>query len=844
MKHVLCAFLFLALPAFATISQRQSPVSQWNSSPTSSCYASLGSGYHSGDLIVVWTYWSTGSSSNNLTASVGDALGNSYVSAVGPTLQSASASNTAAQIFYVASTVVGSGPERVTVTYSGSATTSGCVFVEYQGADPNYPLDSVSAGYSYAPGILMDSGAVAPANANLLIFGGGTSDSGASLVNPPWTTVQSSGGSITEQQIISGNSALWRATAATPSGDWLMQMAIFRDASWTVGGGWSPVRNSQIVYADQFPGSDLGAKIQAADAALGAGIGQIWVAVSGNISESPVTLSSNHDLICVGDQTTLTMSSATAYIAQGSNTRIRNCTFYSAQSGMTGEIQASSVNNVEASNLTFTGTSSGSGGTHIYYSNVNYFRIENTRHTSLGAGAIAISVNSSSFGKLTGVRVEPMTLPSTDTFNGGLVWLLSSFNIDVIDGTISGVDASQTPGWGALGLDGSNNINIVGGQYTNNINMDGIVLEGGGSEAVPCRPGESGETTPSSDVTITGVVTTGNGNNTGIGRTHSHGDGIDIFNSQRVKISNSVIRNNGNYSGSGHNDVDAFFSSDILLSNNDLSDSGLIGVDVADTPNAVLRGNTINRANSSGVYAERVWVYCERTGTTVCLSKLNTNGYSFGLGWQKGTAIEINNGTNTTVYQIAQVINNKELMLESGTGSDPDSSTCTVQSYGLQIFGGTINDNGRGGGTGVSGAGIALDHGSVASIITGVTAGDTHPTGSKTQQYGLFINKQSTAVAYAFNNNFNGNNLGPVQDNYGQSTIENIVNEGSCSITAGTSCTGYFNNDYFTTPTSCSANSSQTTSGAVAVTGWSSSSVTFTVPTSGTYTIYYRCVGY
>jgi|HubBroStandDraft_4_1064222.scaffolds.fasta_scaffold1367668_1 hypothetical protein len=92
MKHVLCAFLLFALPAFATISQRQSPVSTWNSGTSSSCFATLGSGYVAGDLIVVWTYWTT-SGTNNLTASVADSYKNGvgspnpvYPSAVGPTV--------------------------------------------------------------------------------------------------------------------------------------------------------------------------------------------------------------------------------------------------------------------------------------------------------------------------------------------------------------------------------------------------------------------------------------------------------------------------------------------------------------------------------------------------------------------------------------------------------------------------------------------------------------------------------------------------------------------------------------------------------------------------------------
>jgi hypothetical protein len=128
--------LLFALPAFATISQRQSPVSQWNSSPSSTCIATLGAGYTPGDLIAVWTFWSTGSSANNLMASVKDQVtgppANTYVSAVGPTLQTAS--NTAAEIFYVASAQSHSGTDMITVTFSvngtaTNATTSGCVFV-------------------------------------------------------------------------------------------------------------------------------------------------------------------------------------------------------------------------------------------------------------------------------------------------------------------------------------------------------------------------------------------------------------------------------------------------------------------------------------------------------------------------------------------------------------------------------------------------------------------------------------------------------------------------------------------------------------------------------------------
>jgi hypothetical protein len=222
----------------------------------------------------VWTFWNTGTHANNLTASVSDGNLNNWFSAVGPTIQSAS--NTVAQIFY-ARKIVGSGSDLVTVTYSGSANISGCVIVEYQGADPNYPLDSVSAGYSYSTSGLLDSGNVAPANSNLLVFAGGITDSGTAGVGSGFTSVVShvagsSGSAITEQNTtpISGNSVLQRATACigtcpgTSSGNWLIQMAVFRDASWTVTGGSNPARPAQIQFADLFPGTDACVRAQTA----------------------------------------------------------------------------------------------------------------------------------------------------------------------------------------------------------------------------------------------------------------------------------------------------------------------------------------------------------------------------------------------------------------------------------------------------------------------------------------------------------------------------------------------------------------------------------------------------
>lgn len=307
-----CAVALFSLSASATISQVQSNATWGTTGAT--CVVNFSSNPTTHNLIAVWTSWTT-SGTNNVTASVSDNLNNGvcnsagqcfYPSAVGPTAQSAS--NTAAQIFY-APNILGSHADPVTVTFSSAPSSSNCVIVEYSGLDQNYPLDSVSAGYSYSPGSLLDSGTAPPANGNLLVFGGGTSDSGTAglIANSPFAVIQKNGGSITEQLTVSpsaslplGNNTLQRAQAGLTSGpgNWLMQMAIFRDASWTVAGAWSPVRPGQIRYAAQYPGADCGAKINAAEADLGSALGEIQVDGScASATWAAVTMSHNNHSI-------------------------------------------------------------------------------------------------------------------------------------------------------------------------------------------------------------------------------------------------------------------------------------------------------------------------------------------------------------------------------------------------------------------------------------------------------------------------------------------------------------------------------------------------------------------
>jgi hypothetical protein len=411
-KLALSLVLLLALPAFATITDVQN---NSNFACTSSpCTVTLNTRPHTttGNLIAVWTVWQS-----SATYTVNNVLDsnslNSFVSAVGPTVQSASSPPLTAQIFYAKSIQASSGHDVVTVTFAGSGSISaGVVAVEYSGLDQNYPLDSVSAGYSYSTGALLDSGTAAPANANLLVFGGGASDGGSASAGGGFTSIQAhaigSGSGITEQMIVTGNNTLQRATAGLTGvgspGNWVMQMAVFRDASWTVGGGWTPARSGQVVDASQFPGTDIGAKINNAVAALPLNpaskpFGTIGIDFGSYSFSTPIVINSPYvTLDCHNSRLTLTASSATAitlsdppttYAGKGG---IRNCHVFgngsASQIGiMLNEVTWSKLESLEVSDF------NGTGSIAILFSNTQQFTENNGGTATAGILAMPAAAN-------------------------------------------------------------------------------------------------------------------------------------------------------------------------------------------------------------------------------------------------------------------------------------------------------------------------------------------------------------------------------------------------------------------------------------------------------------------
>jgi hypothetical protein len=232
-KYALSVILLLTLPASATISFVQSK-SKWTcsgSGSTVTCAVITTTHTTTQNLLAVWTFWQ---SSSTYTAGVGDSSSNTFLSAVGPTLQSASSPPVTAQLFYAKNIAGTAGSDTVTVTFTGPTTGSptitaaGVAVVEYSGADLNYPLDSASAGHGNGTGTALDSGYASPAFAHLALFGAGIVDvGGGTLTHGTGFTTRESNTSgfcaFAEDNMTPTAGSLQHADATcTPGGNWLM----------------------------------------------------------------------------------------------------------------------------------------------------------------------------------------------------------------------------------------------------------------------------------------------------------------------------------------------------------------------------------------------------------------------------------------------------------------------------------------------------------------------------------------------------------------------------------------------------------------------------------------------
>jgi len=175
------------------------------------------------DLNVVVVGWND---STATVSTVTDTMGNIYAPAVGPTVQT----GTATQSVYYAKNIVaaGAGANSVTVKFNVAAAFPDIRILEYSGLDTNNPLD-VSVGAS-GTGTTASSGAVTTTYANDLIIGAdvvqtGTPGAGAGFTKRIITSPDSD---LVEDRVVTAIGSYSATAPVSPSALWLMQLVAFK----------------------------------------------------------------------------------------------------------------------------------------------------------------------------------------------------------------------------------------------------------------------------------------------------------------------------------------------------------------------------------------------------------------------------------------------------------------------------------------------------------------------------------------------------------------------------------------------------------------------------------------
>jgi parallel beta-helix repeat protein len=477
---------------------------------------------------------------------------------------------------------------------------------------------------------------------------------------------------------------------------------------------------------------DLGAQIAAADAALGASPGQITVSTSGTISEGQVSLSVGHSLVCTG-QTTISLN-AGSYLYQNSHTSIKNCIISATPTPINGEIQSSDTHDLELDAVTFVG-----GGNLVYWNGVSGFRISDNKVVSITASDPATQVAQSGYdltncawGRVDNLTVSSFVFPAGPASYPGILDLNLSHDITINNTSINYVDASFDFGGSGIQINGSSRIAINGGVITHNAKMDGVTSESMG-------------TSPSSDIAIIGLDASYNGGqglNTAAPLTL--GDGIDIINTDHVRISNCTILGSG-YAGNKQPGIWLFLDDDVEVLNCDVSNGSTSGIAVAGSLNVHLTNNTIRENQESGTFTEAQIGTGTSAGSTVTWVTGSSGG--FAVAWPSGTPFIFDGIT----YAVASVTDNLHIVLTPPPPSHPSPAAWEVDSINEEILGGLIEDNGIGLTGGQTQVGIDWAD-ATNGAISGVTATNT---GIGDQLYGLELDNLATATLS--NDNFLGN---------------------------------------------------------------------------------------
>lgn len=343
--------------------------------------------------------------------------------------------------------------------------------------------------------------------------------------------------------------------------------------------------------------------------------------------------------------------------------------------------------------------------------------------------------------------------------NARLIGMNRSSFIEVVDPTIQDVDASTVHGCGGVSFTASHDSSLRGGLISGLKNCDGVLTE-------------STDKAASSDIDITGTVSINHNASAGLGKHANNGEGFDIYNSERVRLSNVTARHDGNDPSNRQSGIEVSNSREISLSHCVSSDNGVDGIRVDGSPGVKIIESQTNHNGEVGVLVMPALGRVSATQGSPHLDWTRGDaGMTFSAVWQRGTKMVIGG----KVYTISSLPSTTQLTLTSGFPDRSGKFSYNVDSY-AEIIGGESLDNGQ------AFAGLPADQkvghregvyfaggfsGELTGRVTRLHAADSQDR--KTQTYGIRVENRARIVAHS--NSVAGNLAGQIQDSPGRSSI-------------------------------------------------------------------------
>jgi len=327
-------------------------------------------------------------------------------------------------------------------------------------------------------------------------------------------------------------------------------------------------------------------------------------------------------IVGLGESSIITLQISPAQLLLGSNTELKDL---KVNSSLTSDVVFSQgTSNIAVERVVFSG-----GANQLNLNTVTNFRIVQTRHLPLAAPGAAIFLFGCDHGLVDAPSVDD-TDPTDPQHQRVIAWpastnalraitLNASKYIDVRNPIIHSVDATNVNSFAGISFAATTNSSLTGGSFTNIANGDGVVVEAA-----------------SSDITITGTVSSLNGNcdtATCAGTHGETGDGFAIFNSGRIHLTNCVANNNGRWISHPHEGIEIVNSYDVTVENCDASESGNNGVVVDSSVRVQLSGVSAQRNKADGLLAVAINVPTVNTEVQLFGGQYNDNGQGRGPLW-------------------------------------------------------------------------------------------------------------------------------------------------------------------------------------------------------------------